>query len=153
MTKNYSLYKTLADYVFSSEEQKAALADLMRQAPILQPSQSIKDKFPNQDHYDNSDILNFVQLTQEYFTISSAHQERWEVKPHVWMSENQLVNLKLLEILGITAEIDPVSQTVDATCILGATMNHMQVDYAVFFNQNYDMDAVGNIHNTDDGGL
>ena len=133
MTKIYSLYNTLNDYGFSTKEQKAILENLMQQASILAPGESIQAKFPNKYNYDDLvvDILEFVKLTQKYFTIRSGNQERWEIKPHEWMMKNKAENFKLLKILGMTLSVGPKFQNVDALCILGGKMSNMQgrIDY------------------------
>jgi hypothetical protein len=140
MTKIYSLYNTLNDYGFSSQEQKDALEHLMQQASILAPGQSIQDKFQNKHNYEDlaADILEFVQLTQKYFTIRSGNQERWEIIPHEWMTKNEPENFQLLKTLGMTLAIEPKVQAIDALCILGGAMSRMRdrMDYAALLVEN-----------------
>lgn len=130
----YSLYKALDSYGFSSKGQKDALEDLMRQACILQPTQTIKDIFPNRDNYEDlvTDLLEFLKLTQKHFTIRTGHQERWEILHPEWMSINKDKNFHLLETLGMVSAIEPQNKATDALCILGGTMGKMvnRIDYA-----------------------
>ncbi len=134
MNKTYSLYKILDRYGFSTKEQKAALENLMHQASILTPIQSLQDKFQTKHTFDELvyDALEFVKLTQKHFTIRSGHQERWEIKPSNWMTKNQSENLLLLKTLGMTAAIKPKAESTDALCILGAMMKRIEdrIDYA-----------------------
>jgi hypothetical protein len=116
MTKHYSLYNILDYYGFSTIEQKQALESLMRQASILAPSESIQDKFPNRLEYNDlvKDILEFVKLTQQYFTVRSGYQERWEVNPQEWMLKNQEEIFHNLKTLGMVESINPVKKIQDA---------------------------------------
>ena len=134
MTNIYSIYHILSDYGFSSPKQKQALEELMRQAAIISPSQSLQDKFPNRATYQElaQDILEFVNLTQQYFTIRAGYQERWEIKPPSWMLKNQAANFERLKILGMVDAKKPINSRPDAICILGAIMNRIEdrINYA-----------------------
>ena len=94
VAKPYSLYNYLDYYGFSSNQQKAALEKLMRQASIISPHESFQDKFPSRGNHKEliNDILEFVKLTQAHFTIRTGSQERWQVKPTPWMEKNKEKN-------------------------------------------------------------
>lgn len=140
VAKPYSLYNYLDYYGFSSNQQKAALEKLMRQASIISPHESFQDKFPPRGNHKEliNDILEFVKLTQAHFTIRTGSQERWQVKPTPWMEKNKEKNFQYLESLGFIKVIKPDEMTADALCILGSTMQSMKnrIKYAELLFEN-----------------
>jgi hypothetical protein len=128
VVKSFSFYDCLDYYGFSSDQQKAALEKLMRQASIILPNESFQDKFPIRNNYEEliNDILEFVKLTQAHFTIRTGSQERWEVKPSNWMEKNKEESFQYLTTLGFTETIEPKEKSADAIGILGSTMKSMK---------------------------
>src|ERR1700722_18858242 len=102
-----SLWEILDYYGFNSPVQKKSLEFLMKKADIIKPTETFTTLFPKRDNVNLlfKDVLNFVELTQQHFTVRSGAQERWEVQPAKWMEKDQpeilnaLTNLKLTEAI------------------------------------------------------
>ncbi len=124
----YSLYNALDKYNFSNLAQKNALEILLKRAAIIDFNQTISDKFPARDNFNEfvNDVLEFVKITQKRIFLRSAGQERWEVSPLGWMQENQASTISMLEILDMKRAIKPSLKEIDLLCILGATSSTMK---------------------------
>ncbi len=122
-----SLSTLLPHYGFQTPAQKQALVFLMQQASILEPQQSLEDRFPTRKNPDEllKDLLTWVQLTQNAFTIRQGHQERWEVKAPAWIQQNPTAILEALGTLNMTEAVKPKHRHPDVLCILGATRDPM----------------------------
>lgn len=131
-TLSLSTPQSLADllyyYDIKTEKEKKALAFLMRQANILKPNETFTELFPKRNNTDAllQDVLKFLQLTQQHFTLRSGTQERWEVKPAQWMEKNPEQIFSAMETLGFTLTIPPISSSFDVICILGARTKAME---------------------------
>jgi len=80
-TSPSSLSEILDFYGFKTSTQKEALEFLMQKAGILTSTESFNTLFPKRADPNLLflDLLKFVQLTQQHFTIRTGNQERWEV--------------------------------------------------------------------------
>ncbi|HXW53486.1 MAG TPA: hypothetical protein VEL47_05220 [Myxococcota bacterium] len=123
-----SLSQLLSAYGIDTPERKAALELLMRQSGILQPGASFDDLFPKRSHTDDvfKDLLSFIQLTQERFTVRTGKQERWEVERPPWMDANPEALRSALDQLGMIKEVGPRLRDVDVLVILGARFSTME---------------------------
>jgi len=130
----HSIAELLPHYGFQTPAQKQALVFLMQQASILEPHQSLEERFPSRENQDAlfGDILTFVRATQEAFTIRQGKQERWETEAPAWLKENPTALLSALRTLGMTDAIKPTLHHPDVLCILGSTLGSMtkRLDYA-----------------------
>lgn len=124
--KPYSLDKLLPDYGFTTVAQKEALHDLYQKASEGKRWEKV---FPSRATLDEvaSDVLTLIQDTQAKFIVRKGTQERWEVQPLAWMNQETDKILADLKTLGLTTEVAPISQKVDAICILGATRKSMSI--------------------------
>ena len=127
-SKPYSLNQALNDYGFVTPVEKEALHDLCQKASIIPTGKTWNDVFPPRKTEQEvvGDILTLVKETQEKFIIKTGNQERWEVKPLAWMTQDKEKILSDLKTLKIVEEIAPKTQAVDAICILGATRKSMR---------------------------
>lgn len=122
------MHKLLSFYGFTTPSQKKALESLMRYANILKSNQRFEDYYPTKDNYNKIliDILNFVQLSQKYFVIREGTQERWEIPPKKWITENQHIIFSEMKKLGMVSKVEPMESNTDIICILGTTLELMQ---------------------------
>ncbi len=125
-----TLWEILEYYGIKNTTQKSALQALMQKSGVNANELFYKPLKNNDELLAN--ILEFVTLTQERFSLRTGTQERWEVKPAKWMETNIDRNARELTALGLTAPIMPEFYDADVTCILGATATRMQtrIDYA-----------------------
>lgn len=130
----YSTYDALKYYGFEAAEQKEALEDLFQLSSVLSHDQSWQDGFPNRTDVDLffKDILKILQETQNKFVARTGTQERWEVGPQQWMTNNQETIQSHLKTLGFADEASPKKKNTDAVCILGAAKIRMvdRINYA-----------------------
>ena len=126
--KSYSLYKVLDDYGYGTDSQKQALDYLLAEAGILAEGQSFQERFPDRDNCTDfqRDMLEFIHLTQERFTIRKGTQERWEIKASEWMEKDKAQNIKAIKALGFVEEVLPTADETDMICILGGTLTSMK---------------------------
>ncbi len=122
-----SISAILPYYGFQTPAQKQALVFLMQQASILEPHQSLEDRFPTRKNQDDllKDLLLFVQSTQKAFTMRQGTQERWEIKAPTWLQEHPTEILKALHTLNMTEAIKPTLPHSEVLCILGSTLPSM----------------------------
>jgi hypothetical protein len=121
-----SLWNTLDLYGYEKPEQKISLDILLKEAGVLGPTQSLKEYFPKRLEKADllKDLIQFVKITQEHFSLRLGTKERWEVKPTSWMQEKPEI-IEALNRLDIIFEILPKNMTPDAICILGSTYKTM----------------------------
>ena len=125
---DYSMYKTLDHYGFSTLGQKKSLENIMQYAGILKENQSFENLYPFRTNYLDllKDMLSFVKQTQEHFTKRTGAKERWEIKTSGWIEQNKDKIIEDAKKLGFVDEIKNTMNEVDAVCILGSTLNSMQ---------------------------
>lgn len=123
-----SLYSTLDYYGIKNKDQKEALRYLMQNAGIPETNALLDSKAKDPDALLQS-ILDFVQVTQKYFTIRTGTQERWDVKTSEWMNDpnKQTKALDALKQIGMIDAVKPTLAKRDAICILGASNSVMNV--------------------------
>ena len=125
---NRSLWDVLDYYGFSKPQQKQSLEFIMKKAGIIKPTETFMTVFPKRDNTSLlfQDVLHFVELTQKYFTIRTGNQERWEVQPTAWMTENIDESASALKNLKLTDSISPTNSNPDLIAIFGAAMGAMK---------------------------
>lgn len=123
-----SLSELLKNYRFESTVQKEAVQDLFQKSGVIPAGKTWDDVFPKRSNKLElvQDVLTMVQETQAKFTLRKGIQERWQVSPLEWMAQEPEKIMKNLEMLGFVKEIVPQQKTVDAICILGATLPTME---------------------------
>lgn len=124
-----SLSTILDLYGYTTIEQKKALTYVLQQANILIPPQTLDDHYPAKASKENvvNNLVDFIEQTQQHFTIRKASQERWDVQPEVWMeTTDQEKLLQKLKQLNVVDTITPTLNHYDAICILGSTLKSMQ---------------------------
>lgn len=135
----------LSFYGFSTKEKKHALEDIMQQANILLENTTAYSTFFSKKKTKKeilTDIITFVQETQEKFTIRFADRtntkERWEIAAPQWMNKNKKNTLKNLTTLGLVKSIYPKNKKPDVICILGSTAKSMAIraSYLAFLLEN-----------------
>ncbi|OJU72953.1 MAG: hypothetical protein BGO07_01975 [Alphaproteobacteria bacterium 40-19] len=128
--QEFSVKQALSLYGFQSEAQIKALESLLKITFILQPQQTLEQKFPVRKSFKElvQDLLELVSSTQDHFSgrfskNSSQAKERWEVQGVCYTPEQQKEITKAIEILGLVKKVFPVKKRINSICILGATAN------------------------------
>lgn len=126
----HSLWEILDYYGCKNTTQKTALQALLQKSGVS-ANELLMRPLRNDDEI-LSNILAFVKISQEKFTLRTGTQERWEVKPAPWMEANIIRNANELTALGMTSPRLPENKDTDVVCVLGATASRMQtrIDFA-----------------------
>jgi hypothetical protein len=139
-----SMYAVLDAYGFKTPQQKQALSYLMTESGITDADKKLNAKADNKDEL-LAEIINFVKLTQQHFTIRIGNQERWEVETSAWMKnpQTQTRTLDALVTLNMINAVAPTLSQSDVICILGSTKNVMisRLDYAATLNREHKLSA------------
>ena len=128
---SYSLLDVLDYYGFSESQQKQSLEDLMKRSGIIKPTETFMTIFPKRKEFPKllEDVVRFVELTQQHFTVRTGTQERWEVQPTAWMTKDVEEIRADLEKLNITREVKPTDFNPDVVAVFGATLPGMRARF------------------------
>ncbi len=128
---SYSLLDVLDYYGFSESQQKQSLEDLMKRSGIIKPTETFMTIFPKRKEFPKllEDVVRFVELTQQHFTVRTGTQERWEVQPTAWMTKDVEEIRADLEKLNITREVKPTDFNPDVIAVFGATLPGMRARF------------------------
>lgn len=137
MSYSFSLFLSYLGWTL--KQQQADIMDLFKQS-----GSSSDNFFPVDQELSHEDFLNeillFVEQTQRNFVIREKNQERWEIQPLPWMSQNISENQNKVRNLGFVQEVRPENESNlnGSLCILGATKFRMQtrINFTEFLLRN-----------------
>lgn len=113
---------------WKTKQEMKALETLFQCAGILQPNQTLAQRFPvrAEPQMFSEDIAYLIQETQDKLRSRATPQERWETSVGEWVMLHQGKILTTLKTLGMFQECAPRVQNIDGVCIFGATLPAMK---------------------------